>query len=477
MRIELSSSPLTQQETPVLAVGVFEETQGLAMVDLDRALGGKLSALMGENGTKLNQITVATPFGGVAATRILLVGLGKSAELTADKLRQAAGKAAAQARDLKAGDLTFAAPRVLDANVETQAIVEGAILGSYRYDRYMSEKPRNLDRLVILNGEEAGLKRGQIIAEAICLTRDLVNCPPNDLYPESLAEIAKNMAKEVGVTCSVLGPTEMKELGMGGLLGVTSGSSRQPRFIVLEYRGSEEAPIVFVGKGITFDAGGLCLKPRESMEDMKDDMSGAAAVIGAMKAIASLKLPHHVVGLIPACENMPDGNAFRPGDILNISGKTVEVNNTDAEGRLILADALAYAKRYNPKATLDLATLTGACVVALGYFATGIMGNDEALIERIKKAANATSEKVWELPLWPEYTELLKSDIADLKNTGGRWGGAITAGAFLQKFVEGPWCHLDIAGTAREEKGRPYTPKGGSGVGVRLLTELVENWK
>jgi leucyl aminopeptidase len=277
----------------------------------------------------------------------------------------------------------------------------------------------------------------------------------------------------------VLDEFEIKDLGMGGVIGVSQGSARPPRFIILEYGSQSKKPVVLVGKGVTFDTGGISIKPAASMSEMKMDMSGAAAVIGTFEAVSRLKMPVHIVGLIPAVENMPSGTSVRPGDILrHFNGKTSEVDNTDAEGRLILADALGYAEKYKPSAVIDLATLTGAVVVALGHYATGMMGNDDKLMKTLKIAGEKTYERVWRLPMFDEYEKLIKSDVADVKNVGGRWAGAITAAWFLKKFIgDYKWTHLDIAGTAILEENLDYAPKGGSGVGVRLLTEFLKNWK
>jgi leucyl aminopeptidase len=265
---------------------------------------------------------------------------------------------------------------------------------------------------------------------------------------------------------------------MGGVIGVSQGSAHPPRFIILEYGSSSKRPVVLVGKGVTFDSGGISIKPSAGMAEMKMDMSGAAAVIGTFEAAARLRLPVRLVGLIPAVENMPGGNALRPGDILrHFNGKTTEVIDTDAEGRLILADALAYGEKYKPAAIIDLATLTGSVVVALGHVVTGMIGTDSSLMNRLRRAGDDVHERVWQLPLFEEYEKLVRSDVADVKNLGGRWGGAITAAAFLKKFVKSPWVHLDIAGTARIEEPEPYTPKGASGVGVRLLISFLRRWK
>jgi leucyl aminopeptidase len=287
------------------------------------------------------------------------------------------------------------------------------------------------------------------------------------------------MSKSYDLKCKILTRKNITKEKMGALLAVSAGSEEPPRFIILEYGepSDDYDTIVFVGKGITFDSGGISLKPGSGMEEMKHDMSGAAAVVGAMRAIGEMKPPLHVVGLIPSSENLPDGKALKPGDIITAySGKTIEIINTDAEGRLVLADALGYADRYKPAAVIDLATLTGACVVALGHAASGMMGNNENLMTRVRSAGDTSGDRVWPLPLWEEYHDEIKSHIADVKNTGGRWGGALTAGAFLEKFVDYPWVHLDIAGPAYSEKASDYCPQGATGVGARLLIQMIRDW-
>ncbi|MGB9594165.1 MAG: leucyl aminopeptidase, partial [Anaerolineae bacterium] len=326
-----------------------------------------------------------------------------------------------------------------------------------------------------------GAAAGVQIAEAVNWARDLVNQPANYATPSILADEARRMAKTYGLKFQALGPAEMRTLGMGALLGVAQGSAQEPRFIILEHNGRSDdpSPIVLIGKGLTFDSGGISIKPSEGMEKMKGDMAGAAAVFGAMRAVAALKIPRRVIGLVPATENLPSGTAYKPGDVLKaITGKTIEVISTDAEGRLILADALGYAQRYQPVGVVDLATLTGSCVVALGTFVAGLFANDDALAARIEAASKATNEKVWRMPMWDEYAEQIKSDVADVKNTGGRPAGSITAAKFLEKFAENmPWAHLDIAGPAAAEKDGPYQPKGGTGFGVRLLVQMLRDWK
>jgi len=327
---------------------------------------------------------------------------------------------------------------------------------------------------------ERGVRAGESIAAAVKWVRDLVNQPANYATPAILADEALRMAQATGLSFQALGPAEMRQLGMGALLGVAQGSVQEPRLIILEHNpsGAQTAPVVLVGKGITFDSGGISLKGREGMEWMKEDMAGAAAVMGTMQAVAALRIPQRVVGLMPATENLPSGNAYKPGDVLKaITGKTIEVISTDAEGRLILADALGYAQRYNPAAMIDLATLTGACVVALGNLAAGLFSNNDDLAGKIEAASQATHEKVWRMPLWKEYAEQIKSDVADMKNSGGRPAGSITAAMLLSKFVgDFAWAHLDIAGVSGTEKDSPYQPKGATGYGVRLLTQLLRDW-
>jgi len=307
--------------------------------------------------------------------------------------------------------------------------------------------------------------------------RDMISAPSNEMTPSIMAQKAQEVAKRKNVTCTVLDRKKMQELGMNALLAVASGSQEEPKFIILEYSGGrkKDAPVVLVGKGLTFDSGGISLKPSDKMEEMKTDMSGGAAVIAALRAAADLKLPLNIVGLVPATENLPDGRAYKPGDILrSYSGKTIEVLNTDAEGRLVLADTLAYSARFRPAAVVDVATLTGACVIALGEEVIGMLGTDEELKREIRNAGEKTGERVWELPLWENYHEQIKSDIADYKNTGGRPAGTITAAAFLSKFVgDFPWVHLDIAGPAWTTKDKAYIPKGASGIPVRLLVEFL----
>ena len=347
---------------------------------------------------------------------------------------------------------------------------------------------KNLDAITFLISDEAGRSSqedaaalGSAIAHGTMLARDLSNQPGNKLTPAILAEKAQGVADSTGLKCEILDLEDLKEQGFGTLLAVAQGSEEEPRFIVLDYtpEGEERETVVFVGKGITFDTGGISLKPGKGMEEMKHDMSGAAAVLGAMQVIGNVKPDVRVVGLIAATENMPSGTAIKPGDVVtSYSGRTVEIINTDAEGRLVLADALGYAARYEPEAVIDLATLTGAVIVALGNLTAGMMGTSQDLMDRLEAAGEKTHERVWQLPLWDDYDEQIKSNTADVKNIGDGTAGTIAGAVFLKKFAEGyPWVHLDIAGTAWDMKGSSYVPKTASGYGVRLLVQLAQDWE
>lgn len=426
--------------------------------------------------------------------RLFLVGLGEEKKLSLEKYRRAAAIAAKKAQASKLKHLALALPaelKGLTVQEIAQSLAEGAALSLYKFDRYFTERngKNNTVNYITIVGQDTiderqmkrVMKQTSIVCDAVYLARDLENAPGSEIYPETFADAAQESARRYGYRAEIWDKKRIEAEGFGGLLAVNSGSARQPRFIILEYNSGRKDlnTIVLIGKGITFDSGGISIKPASNMAEMKMDMSGAAAVLGTMEAVVRLKLPLHLVGLIPATENMPSGSSMRPGDIIrHYGGKTSEVDNTDAEGRLILADALVYAEKYKPSAVIDIATLTGACVVALGHHASGMMGNDDELIAKLKAAGEKTHERLWQLPLFEEYEKQIKSDVADVKNVGGRWAGAITAGLFLKKFVGNyKWVHLDIAGTAILEEDFPYAPKGGSGVGVRLLVEFLKQWK
>jgi leucyl aminopeptidase len=465
------------------------------VAQLDVRLNGCIRDYLdsGDFSGALNSTALVRTGGALQAPRVLLVGLGKPEACTIDTLRQASATAATATRRLGVSSVALVPPASDVAPDEVgQALTEGALLGLYTLKKYKTaaenEDKDNLRELSILasgsttqRALESGVQRGQILAEAVNMARDLSNSPGNEVNPSYLAKQAHEIAAKTTLRCHVLDVDGIREHQMGCLLGVAQGSEQPPAFIILEHapKGSQAKPIVLVGKGITFDSGGISIKPAANMEDMKMDMSGGAAVLGTMQALARLGYPRRVVGLIPASENLPNGNAVKPGDILRaMSGKTVEVINTDAEGRLILADALAYAvQELKPAYIIDLATLTGAVVVALGSQATGMMGTDKAMMDRLRAAGEYSAERVWELPLFEEYSKQIKSDFADIKNvSSGREAGSIIGGAFLKEFVgDTPWVHLDIAGTAWTRENKPYVPKGATGVGIRLLVKALED--
>ncbi|MDX9746816.1 MAG: leucyl aminopeptidase [Syntrophales bacterium] len=426
--------------------------------------------------------------------RLIFVGLGKKSEANPEKIREAFALAARKVREMKWHSMDIA-PSMMGLDFPTEWIISVAVesmrLGLYRFTHFKTEEGENIRHTVELTAwieKEEDLKKAvqaareaERLGDAVIFVRDLVSMPSNEMTPKAMArEALKIGEKRQSIKVNVLDEKEIKKTGMHALLGVAKGSREEGQFIIMDYQGSESkgAPIVLVGKGLTFDSGGISIKPAENMEGMKTDMAGGAAVMGVVMAAADLKLPLRIIGLIPATENMPGGLAYKPGDVLKtLSGLTVEVISTDAEGRLILADSLTYAKRYKPAAVIDLATLTGACIIALGENVMGMMGTARELKEKLMHASELTGEKIWELPLWEDSYEAIKSDIADLKNVGGRPGGAMTAGAFLSKFITGyPWVHLDIAGPSWLNKDHPYTPKGASGVGVRLLVQMLKNW-
>ena len=477
-----------------LVVGCFEnDPKAPVITKLDTRLGSKLGDICAgaEFAGKLNKTVMVHTLGLAPVERILFTGLGKREDLTPERLRQAAGTAVQALRKAEiASAVSILHQSAGDGAGWIRAATEGHLLAGYSFDTFKTgpENKSVLEALTLLIPDKASkehtereVEEARIVCESVTMARELVDMPGNIATPSYLADKACEMSSRFGVECRVLDETKIEQHGMGALLAVAKGSNQPPRFIVMEYRGgsAKERPVVLVGKGITFDSGGISLKPREGMEKMKNDMAGGAAVIGTVAAAARLGLRVNLVGLVPAAENLPGGRAYKPGDVVtSMAGKTIEINNTDAEGRLILCDALHYAQQFRPSVLIDLATLTGACVVALGSFASGLMGNDEKLVCSLKNAGDTTGERLWELPVWDEYGELMKSDIADMKNAGGPYAGTLSAGWFLRQFVGGArWAHLDIAGTAWEEKGRPYLPKGATGVGVRLLVEYLRGAK
>ena len=501
MKITVRQGEIQKARDEALVVNLFHTSAtkvklGGATAAVDLALDGAIGRVLrsGDFTGEKNRTLVLYPEGSTTP-RVVLVGLGNKADFDAEAARQAAGAAALKLQSLSVESATTvlhgAGAGGLDVEAAAQALAEGSILACYRFDTYqtISKKRSTLKRLTIIEADarrltagRRGARAGVRIADGVCVARDLCNHPGNTATPSYLATRARAMARRTGLRCRVLNEAAMRKLGMGALLGVSAGSAEPARFIILEHgkvgtKGARK-PLVFVGKGVTFDSGGISIKGSAAMGDMKFDMSGAAAVLGAMQAIADLDVSQPVVGIVPATENLLDGKSFKPGDVLTtMSGKTIEIDNTDAEGRLILADALTYAQRYQPAGIVDLATLTGACVVALGEHCSGLMSNDDELAHKVEDASARTAERVWRLPMWPEYRQQIKSNVADMKNTGGRNAGALTAAALLAEFVgTTPWAHLDIAGTAWSSKTRPCTPAGGVGVGVRLLVDLARTW-
>jgi len=482
MKTLISTKPLASVETPLLALIVAQGSASAIDPGVERAVAS------GDFKGKKDETLLV--YAGGKAQRILLVGIGKASEITRGAIRRAAAIAAKRARGLGIKTVSLAVTKQarggLGAAELAQVLIEGAAQGGWQFTELKKQpedpKPEiESVELVIDTADkdetEAGRRVGDAIAAGYLYTRDLQMLPGNVCTPTYLGEQAQKLAAAHGFKATVLDKAQIKKEGMGALLAVAQGSVEEPRFIVLEYQGAggNGAPIALIGKGVTFDSGGISIKPAANMEDMKFDKSGATAVLGAFEVLGRLKPKINVVGLIPATENLPSGTALKPGDVVKSHlGKTIEIINTDAEGRLILSDALSYARRYKPVAAIDAATLTGAVVVALGHHAIGMLGNDEALLAEVRDAGERAGERCWPLPLWDDYRELLKSDVADVKNSGGRAAGTIAGAWFLKEFVDGfPWVHLDIAGTAYLEGEGVSHAKGPTAVGVRLFTEFL----
>jgi leucyl aminopeptidase len=501
MNVLLRRGDVVARPAGALALGILEGTTTLtgAAAAVDRATRGAIRWLLrrGDFAGRFLETAVLYPR-GVRAQRVILIGLGRARDLDLGRVRRAAALGARRARALGAGTLATVAHGAgrggLDPARAAQATAEGSILGHYRFTSYQRDAGTPaLRRIEVLEHDAAlartlapAVERGARWAEAVCLARDLINTPGQDLVPERLAARAREIGRDTGARVEVLGVPQLERLGMGAVLAVGRGSVHPPRFIVLDRpargtgarRGRTRAggpTIVLIGKGVTFDTGGISIKPRENMHRMKYDMSGAAAVLGVFSALPELDLPFRVVGLIPSAENMPGGRALKPGDVVrSMDGTTIEVTNTDAEGRLLLADALGYARRFAPVAVVDLATLTGAITLALGHLAAGLFTGDETLARELTAAAEASGERVWRMPLWDDYAPEMRSDTADILNSSVREGGACLAAIFLKRFAGGmPWAHLDIASTAWSPVDRPHEPRGGTGWGVRLLLEWL----
>jgi leucyl aminopeptidase len=491
MEIKATTGEITGAKTGAIVINHFEgakQPESAAAI-VDKALGGAISNLIkqGDIKGKLNEITLLHSLGKLPASRIAVLGLGKKKELTVNKVRGAVGEVCRYLRGKGVSSITSIiigdGVNGIKTDVAVQAMTEGAILGLYAFRRYITKQENGFGEIkefTIIGKEkqqmEKAIATGKITSEAANYARDMVNEPGNVMTPTRMAESAHQLTKKYGLKVEIFEKDKMKELGMGGLLGVSQGSQQPPKFIILKYNGrkSSEIDLALVGKGITFDSGGISIKPSENMADMKDDMAGGAAVLATLMALAQLKPAINVTAFVPATENLPSGTALKPGDIITImNGKTIEVLNTDAEGRLILADALSYAVKSGAKAIIDVATLTGACQIALGKITTGAFTNNQALVDKVIAAGNEVGEPAWQLPMFDEYKEFIKSDIADIKNSGNRYGSAITTAKFLEEFVDKtPWVHLDLTGPDNDkEKG--YLVKGATGVPVRTLISFV----
>ena len=478
---------VTTVKTPLVIIPVPKGTVPSQLAPLDAACDGAIARCWATGDFTGAKDETAVLYGIGGLDRVLLIGIGEADKVTAHSLRRAAmiGGKRARVMGAPAATLWFEPAFAPKVSVERagQSLAEGVPFGAWHYPdlKRPPESPKlAFERCELLTaaaspGFAAGVARGNGIAAGQTLTRGLQVLPGNTCTPTYVAERAREIAARHGFTITVMDKAAITKAGMHALLAVAQGSAQEPRFIIIEHNGSKDAPVVFVGKGVTFDTGGISIKPAPNMEDMKYDMSGAAAVLGAFETIGHLKPKQHIIGLIPSCENMPSSTAYKPGDVVGSHlGKTIEVVNTDAEGRLILADALSWARQYSPAAVIDCATLTGAIVIGLGHTAGGLMGTDQSLVDAVRAAGDAADERVWELPIWDEYRELIKSDIADMKNSGGRAAGSISAGWFLREFAEGyPWAHVDIAGTAYTDREQPTQVKGPTGVMVRLFAEFL----
>jgi leucyl aminopeptidase len=488
--VELTARSMAEVEADLLVIPSFTDDDLSDEPDLDRASGGEVTRARSRGELKGNPYEViATTLSGWKTSRAVLVGAGPRADITADHHRRIAivGGLAARQRRLTRVAIAFRPVPGVTPTVAAQVLAEGAVLANFDgASRRTSDNAANWLEQVDVRiaaapaGAQEALDRGRVLGEYTNQARELANAPGNELTPRVFAERAVEIATAAGLTVEVLDEKQIATLGMGLLLGVARGSQEPPRLVVLRHeppQAGSDVVLGLVGKGITFDTGGISIKPAENMDRMKDDMSGGAAVICAMSAIARLRLPVRCIGIVPMTENMPGGRAIKPGDVLtSAAGKTVEILNTDAEGRLILGDGVWYARQRGATHVIDVATLTGACVVALGKTTSGLFGTPPAWVEHVRRATERAGDRSWPMPVFEDYKELFKSEIADFSNTGGRPGGAITAALFIKEFAgDRPWVHMDIAGTAWAEDAKPYQPKGATGVGVRTLVELARD--
>lgn len=497
MEIKVEQAKIQAFQADTIIINLFEgaiKPTG-ASEAVDQVLNGAVSELIesGDLTGKAGEVAVLYARGALPALRVLVVGLGKAEALDLEAVRKAAAAGVKRARKLGSKHVATIVHGTgrgeLNVRQAAQATLEGALLALYRYSaaKQPGDKKNEIETLTLVEIDEAklvdirqGAQMAQALAAGVYLARELVNLPPNFATPTRLAQEARSIADQYQMVITIGDREWAARHEMGAFLAIAQGAGEPPKFIVLEHNAATQDvdPIVFVGKGITFDTGGISIKPADKMGEMKSDMGGAAAVIGAMKVVGELNLPLRVIGIAPCTENMPDANAYRPADVITASnGKTIEIISTDAEGRMILADALVYASRYKPQAVIDLATLTGACVIALGDgIAAGLFSNDERIQNTLVASGKITHERVWPMPLWDDYKQVIKSDVADMKNSGGRGGGVGSSAIFLKEFTDYPWAHLDIAPMALSSKAADYTPAGGTGYGVRLLIEFLGQW-
>ncbi len=489
VQIKVEKAKIDQKQTPLLVIGVFENEQDFQQSkELDPSVLAYIKETLDNKefrGTFGSNILVYT-LGKGPMKKIILLGLGKREKFSDELARVCAGKAALKARELGAKEFSILQFSNLDEGL-VEAMTEGMALALYSFDKYKAsnESTKIEDITILINSDsprfQSVAEKAAFVIESVNFARDLSNMPPNDCPPAYLASAALSLASDYGMKVRVIERYEMENMGMGGVIAVGKGSYNPPKMIILEYNGAGDGqkPYLLVGKAVTFDTGGISIKPGDKMDEMKFDKCGGCNVLALMRAVASMKLAVNVVGIVPSVENMPSGTSYRPGDIVKMyNGKTVEVLNTDAEGRMILADALAYGiATYSPKAVVDMATLTGAAIIALGSNVAALVGNNKQLTDRIRRLAEKTGEKMWDLPLYDEFHEQIKSTYADIKNIGGRPGGAITAAAFLSNFINStPWVHMDIAGTAWTQDGtfeKSYNPKGATGFGIRTLVKML----
>ena len=488
MKIKTESS--AKKKTNLLCGFVLENSNKvLGLPKFDTKTTSAINQSLKDMEGKLGRLSVIPMPGKKPVQRILLAGIGKKENLTKDTIRFVSGKIAQKARELNLSEFSIISPPsfVTEPISAVSQIIEGTKMALYKFEKFKTEKVETSPNLTIIvsksNKISKAIKIAEIVAEGTIFTKSIANLPPNECTPTTLANFAKTISRKNKMKCTVISKSELKKKGFGGITAVGQGSKNEPKLMILEHNGGSknEKPILLVGKAVTFDTGGISLKPGANMDEMKFDKCGGCTVLGIMKSVSDLKLPINVVGIVPSVENMPGGESYRPGDIIKLySGKTAEILNTDAEGRLILADALSYGeKHYSPKTIIDFATLTGACIIALGTNVAGMVTNNEKLSAKISDSSKRTTEEVWELPLNQDYMDMIKSDVADMKNIGiGRAAGTITAAAFLRNAIENtPWAHIDIAGVAWTQtatKEKSYNPKGATGFGVRLILDYLQ---